>query len=157
MKISLVTPAGPGLRNGNRHTALRWAAFLRAAGHKVTVSTKDLASGADLMLALHARRSHESIVDFWRRNPSKPIVVAMTGTDIYRDIHVSGEAQESLERADRLITLQPKAGEELAPRLRGKVRVVVQSSSTLLRHRPKSGFKLCVIGHLRDEKDPLLT
>ena len=57
MKISLVTPAGPGLRNGNRHTALRWAAFLRAAGHKVLVSTEDISDAADLMLALHARRS----------------------------------------------------------------------------------------------------
>jgi len=158
MKISLVTPAGPGLRNGNRHTALRWAAFLRAAGHRVAVSTKDLASDADLMLALHARKSHESIVDFWRRNPSKPIVVALTGTDVYRDIHLSGEAQESLERADRLIVLQPRATDELAPRLREKVRVVVQSSSTALRHKPlKEKFRICVIGHLRDEKDPLLT
>jgi putative glycosyltransferase (TIGR04348 family) len=156
MKISLVTPAGPGLRNGNRHTALRWAAFLRAAGHRVAISTQDLDSDADLMLALHARKSHESIVDFWRRNPSKRIVLALTGTDVYRDIHLSGEAQESLERADRLIVLQPRAAEELAPRLREKVRVVVQSSSTALRHKPVKGrFRLCVIGHLRDEKDPL--
>ena len=42
MKISLVTPAGAGMRNGNRHTALRWASFLRAAGHKVRVSTKGI-------------------------------------------------------------------------------------------------------------------
>jgi putative glycosyltransferase (TIGR04348 family) len=158
MKISLVTPAGPGLRNGNRHTALRWAAFLRAAGHRVKVAVKELGSDADLMLALHARRSHESIVDFWRRHPDKRIVVALTGTDVYRDIRISGEAQESLERADRLITLQPKAAEELAPRLRDKVRVVVQSSSTTLRHHPGKGrFRVCVIGHLREEKDPLLT
>ena len=156
MKISLVTPAGPGLRNGNRHTALRWAAFLRAAGHRVAVSTRDLSSDADLLLALHARKSHESISDFWRRNPSKPIVVALTGTDVYRDIHLSGEAQESLERADRLIVLQPKAVDELAPRLRAKTRVVIQSSSTALRHKPvKEKFRLCVIGHLREEKDPL--
>jgi putative glycosyltransferase (TIGR04348 family) len=158
MKISLVTPAGPGLRNGNRHTAMRWATFLRAAGHRVTVAAKDLSSDADLLLALHARKSHESILDFWRRNPSKPIVVALTGTDVYRDIHLSGEAQESLERADRLIVLQPRAAEELAPRLRDKVRVVVQSSSTALRHKPvKEKFRLCVVGNLREEKDPLLT
>jgi putative glycosyltransferase (TIGR04348 family) len=158
MKISLVTPAGPGLRNGNRHTALRWAAFLRAAGHRVAVSTKDLSSEADLLLALHARKSHASIADFWRRHPSRPIVVALTGTDVYRDIHLSAEAQESLERADRLIVLQAKAADELAPRLRGKVRVVVQSSSTALRHKPaKEKFRLCVVGHLREEKDPLLT
>jgi putative glycosyltransferase (TIGR04348 family) len=157
MKISLVTPAGPGLRNGNRHTALRWAAFLRAAGHKVSVATKDLGSRADLLLALHARRSHESILDFWRNHPDRRIVLALTGTDVYRDIRISGEAQESLERADRLIVLQPRAAEELPERLRGKVRVVVQSSSTALRHRPGKKFRICVIGHLREEKDPLRT
>ena len=153
MRIALVTPAGPGTRNGNRHTALRWAAFLRAAGHKVSISTEDLSGDADLMLALHARRSHASI----RASPhEKPLVVALTGTDVYRDIRTSAEARESLELAHRLIVLQPKAAEELAAKLRKKVRVVVQSSSTTLRHRPVRGkFRICVIGHLREEKDPL--
>ncbi len=61
MRIALVTPAGPGKRNGNRHTALRWAAFLRAAGHRVAVEVDWSGGAADLMLALHARRSHASI------------------------------------------------------------------------------------------------
>ena len=155
MKISLVTPAGAGMRNGNRHTALRWAAFLRAAGHKVSVSTKDVGSDADLLLALHARRSYESILDFWRTHSDRRIVLALTGTDVYRDIRISGEAQESLERADRLIVLQPKAVEQLAPHLQAKARVVVQSSATRLRHAPAKGpFRVCVIGNLREEKDP---
>jgi putative glycosyltransferase (TIGR04348 family) len=155
MRIALVTPAGPGTRNGNRHTALRWAAFLRAAGHKVAVSTEALASGADLMLALHARRSHASIKSFPR---GKPLVVALTGTDVYRDIHESAKARESLALAHRLIVLQPQAAREVPARFRGKVRVVVQSSSTRLRHRPVAGkFRICVIGHLRAEKDPLRT
>ena len=154
MKIALVTPAGPGTRNGNRHTALRWAAFLRAAGHRVGVSVEwSPDARADAMLALHARRSHASIRKF-----SGPLIVALTGTDVYRDIHESAEARESLELADRLIVLQPKAAEELPARLRRKVRVVVQSSSTRLRHRPVAGaFRVCVIGHLRAEKDPLRT
>jgi putative glycosyltransferase (TIGR04348 family) len=155
MRIALVTPAGPGTRSGNRHTALRWAAFLRSAGHKVSVSIQHGSSAADLMLALHARRSHRSIESFPRE---KPLVVALTGTDVYRDIHSSADARESLEIADRLIVLQPKAAEELPQKLRGKVRVVVQSSSTRLRHRPVKGkFRVCVIGHLRAEKDPLRT
>jgi putative glycosyltransferase (TIGR04348 family) len=155
MKIALVTPAGPGTRNGNRHTALRWAAFLRAAGHRVSVSVDDTSSGADLMLALHARRSHASIRAFPR---DKPLVVALTGTDVYRDIRTSREAQESLELADWLIVLQPKAAEELTTRLRRKVGVVVQSSATRLRQAPVKGkFRVCVIGHLREEKDPLRT
>ncbi|HEV3007632.1 MAG TPA: selenoneine biosynthesis selenosugar synthase SenB, partial [Burkholderiales bacterium] len=129
--------------------------FLRAAGHKVSVSTQDTSSGADVMLALHARRSHPSIQSFPRE---KPLVLALTGTDVYRDIHSSTQAQESLELAHRLIVLQPKAAEELPARLRKKVRVVVQSSSTLLRHSPvMRSFRVCVIGHLREEKDPLRT
>ncbi|MGH8517767.1 MAG: selenoneine biosynthesis selenosugar synthase SenB, partial [Panacagrimonas sp.] len=137
------------------HTALRWAAFLRAAGHKVAVSTEDLASSADLMLALHARRSHASISSF---PADKPLVVALTGTDVYRDIHRSAEARESLALAHRLIVLQPHAAREVPARFRGKVSVVVQSSATRLRHRPVAGrFRVCVIGHLRPEKDPLRT
>jgi len=110
---------------------------------------------ADVMLALHARRSYSSIKAFPRE---RPLVVALTGTDVYRDIHESAEAQESLELAHRLILLQPKAAEELPARLRKKVRVVVQSASTTLAHRPVKGrFRVCVIGHLREEKDPLRT
>ena len=156
MRIALVTPAGPGARNGNRHTALRWAAFLRRAGHRVDVSvqwTPD--SRVDAMLALHARRSYPSIKTF----PSdRLLVVALTGTDVYRDIHESRQACESLELADRLIVLQSKALDELSPRLRQKAHVVVQSSATRLRHTPvKRKFRICVIGHLRAEKDPLRT
>jgi putative glycosyltransferase (TIGR04348 family) len=153
LKISLITPAGPGTRNGNRHTALRWAAFLRAAGHTVTVEVEWSGKPADLMLALHARRSHGSIVRFPKE---QPLVVALTGTDVYRDIHTSREAKESLQLADRFIVLQPKAIGELPGKYRRRARVVVQSSSTTLRHRPVGHtFRICVIGHLRDEKDPL--
>jgi len=142
------------MRNGNRHTALRWAAFLRAAGHAVEVSVQwSPERGGDAMLALDARRSHPSIKAF---PADRPLVVALTGTDLYRDIHESAEARESLELAHRLIVLQPMAGRELAPRLRRKVRVVVQSSATQLRHAPvRRRFRICVIGHLRAEKDPL--
>jgi putative glycosyltransferase (TIGR04348 family) len=156
MRIALVTPAGPGARNGNRHTALRWATFLRAAGHRVEVAvqwTPD--SRVDAMLALHARRSYASIKNF---SSDKLLVVALTGTDVYRDIQASAEAQESLELAHRLIVLQPRAAAELPVRLRRKVKVVVQSCSTRLRHDPVKGtFRVCVIGHLRGEKDPMRT
>src|ERR671935_454276 len=133
MRIALVTPAGPGTRNGNRHTALRWASFLRDAGHRVEVAvhwTPD--SRVDAMLALHARRSYASIKTF---SSDKLLVVALTGTDVYRDIHESAEAQESLELAHRLIVLQPAAAAELPARLRRKVKVVVQSCATRLRHQ----------------------
>lgn len=157
MKIALVTPAATGSRTGNRHTALRWATFLRDAGHVVTVSRQWIPDAAtELMLALHARRSHASIKAFAEMHPRRSLVVALTGTDVYRDIHDSPEARESLRLASRFVILQPEAAKELPARLRGRVHVVIQSSASLLRQRPvKRGFRLSVIGHLREEKDPL--
>lgn len=157
MRIALITPAGAGSRAGNRHTALRWAAMLRAAGHRVSVGTAwRPGDAADLMLALHARRSHASVMAFSRAHPERPLVLALTGTDVYRDIRSSKDARESLRLADRFITLQRLAARELAPGLRRKVAVVVQSSSTRLRHRPIGRvFRAVVIGHLRKEKDSL--
>jgi glycosyltransferase involved in cell wall biosynthesis len=48
------------------------------------------------------------------------------------------------------------AARELSLRLRKKASVVVQSSATRLRHEPVArAFRICVIGHLRPEKDPM--
>jgi putative glycosyltransferase (TIGR04348 family) len=80
----------------------------------------------------------------------------LTGTDLYRDIHTSRHAQQSLEWADRLIVLQPRGRDELPPRLRFKVRVIYQSTSPTWQYPAKSkdSFDVCVLGHLRHEKDP---
>src|SRR5258706_11251379 len=131
--------------------------MLRAQGHRVTVSTEWQPNHKDdLLLALHARRSHASIKTFREAHSAKPIILALTGTDVYRDIHSDKDARESLELATRFIVLQPKAIDELPMRLRSKARVVYQSCSTRLKHKPvKRTFRLCVIGHLREEKDPL--
>ncbi len=131
--------------------------MLRAAGHRVRVCTRWRSDDStELMLALHARRSHSSMRAFRERHPGRPLVLALTGTDIYRDVRASAEARASLGLADRIIVLQPKALEELPLRLRAKAHVVYQSSATRLRHAPvERGFRLCVIGHLREEKDPL--
>jgi len=90
--------------------------------------------------------------------PDLPLVVALTGTDLYRDIRVSRAAQRSLEIADRLVVLQAMALKELPRRLRRKTRVIYQSASRVRgRTRRYGAFKVCVIGHLRAEKDPLRT
>jgi putative glycosyltransferase (TIGR04348 family) len=153
MKIALITPAGPRSRSGNRHTATRWAAMLRSLGHSVRVARVWDGSSADAMIALHARRSHRSIADFRSRHPDAPLVVALTGTDLYRDIHADRDAQSSLELADRLVVLQDMGKKELAPRLRGKTRVIYQSAQAPAARRT-AGFRIVVLGHLREEKDP---
>src|SRR5262245_49102092 len=153
MKIALITPAGARSRNGNRHTALRWAAMLRSLGHSVRVSRVWDGRAADCMIALHARRSHESIADFRSRRPDGPLVVALTGTDLYRDIRTDRDAQRSLELADRLVVLQETGKEELAAHLRRKTRVIYQSAGSRS-SPPARGFRVAVLGHLREEKDP---
>jgi len=155
MKIALITPAAANSRYGNRNTAVRWAQLLRDLGHSVTVQERWNARSADVMIALHARRSHESIVGFAERYPDRPLIVALTGTDLYRDIRENANAQESLELATRMIVLQDMGLRELIPRLRRKTRVIYQSCDPIKRQSViKSCFEIIISGHLRDEKDP---
>jgi putative glycosyltransferase (TIGR04348 family) len=155
MKIAIITPAPRTARTGNRHTAARWALMLRRAGHRVEVSTQWNHGAADMMIALHARRSHPAIAAYARAFPARPLVVVLTGTDVYRDIHFDGDAQRSLALATRLVVLQDAAIDELAPALREKTRVIRQSARALSRRaRGTDDFEVLVSGHLREEKDP---
>lgn len=154
-RIAIVTPAKPGARTGNLHTAQRWAGMLRAAGYRVSVATEWTGERCDLLVALHARRSHPSVVRYRREHPAGALAVTLTGTDLYRDLPRSREARESLARADRIVVLQSEARALLSEPLQKKTNVVHQSSSARLRHRPpRRGFRIAVIGHLREEKDP---
>jgi len=153
-RLFIVTPAGAGLRNGNRHTALRWATLLRASGHKVRVEVAWNGEPCDALIALHARRSHESIARY--ASTKNPLILTLTGTDLYRDLPDSPEARASLEMAHRVIVLQDAALAELDATMRDKARVVYQSADPRLTHRPpKTPFRITVIAHLRAEKDPL--
>jgi putative glycosyltransferase (TIGR04348 family) len=165
MRIGIVTPAPPGSRYGNRITALRWARLLKALGHRVHIKQEYSGESFDLLIALHAKHSHPSIVRFHQEYPERPLIVALTGTDLYRDLPKNRQAQESLDLATRIIALQSKAIDEVWPELRDKVRVIHQSVSGKairagLSRRRKSGtvaaqtFAICVIGHLRPVKDP---
>jgi putative glycosyltransferase (TIGR04348 family) len=156
MRIFMACPAPPGSRKGNRVTATRWAIILEELGHSVTLSQEYDGEAFDLMIALHARKSHEAARRFHRRHPNKPLIVALTGTDLYHDIHTSRQAKDSLELADYLILLQPCGRDELATPLWWKVRVILQSAvaTTPRPKRSEHCFDVCVLGHLRSEKDP---
>lgn len=157
MKISLVTPAPPRSRKGNRITALRWARILGGLGHRVAVRQSFQRESCDLMLALHARRSHPSIREFHRLRPESPLILAMTGTDLYHDLHRDRTVRQSIDAATRLVVLQPEAISELPPEAGRKARVIYQSVLPPPgRFRPRDdSFEVCVLGHLRDVKDPM--
>jgi putative glycosyltransferase (TIGR04348 family) len=154
-RILIVTPAKPGSRTGNRHTAARWSAMLRSAGHRVAIATEWKGERCDLLIALHADRSHESVRRYRSARPDAPLIVALTGTDLYRDLPTSRKAQASLDLADCIIVLQSEAKRTLKKKWRRKTHVVYQSSDTKLRHAPPARpFRIAVVGHLRKVKDP---
>jgi len=169
MRIGIVTPAPRDSRYGNRITAVRWAKILRRLGNQVSVLQKYDGKPYDLLVALHARRSHPSIVSFRRQHPKAPVIIALTGTDLYRDIRTNHLTRQSLENATRIVVLQPKAIDELRPSLRDKTRIIYQSVEDsrkpakirVRKQEPKkrlnATFDVCVIGHLRSVKDPFRT
>jgi putative glycosyltransferase (TIGR04348 family) len=157
VNIRLITPAPPRSRAGNRATAARWAAILRALGHHVRISVDYGGEPADLMVALHAWRSADAIARFAQDYPDRPLVVTLTGTDAYRFIHSHPETTlRSIALAHRLVGLHDLIAETVPPEHRGKVRVIYQSARPIAARRPaKTCFLVCVAGHLREEKDPL--
>lgn len=109
------------------------------------------------MVALHARRSRAAIAAWRALAPRRPLVVVLTGTDVYRDVPAGdADARASLEDADRLVVLQEDALAHLPARLRAKARVVHQSAATLrpLARKPARRLHALLVAHLREEKDP---
>lgn len=154
-RLFIVTPARAGSRTGNLHTAQRWAGLLRRAGHRVEVGTTWSGEPCDALIALHARRSHDSVLAWRRARPEGGLVVVLTGTDLYKDLPASKEAKQSLALADRVVVLQDHAPTLLPKHVRRKTQVVFQSATPSARASPPSRrFRVCVVGHLREEKDP---
>jgi len=157
-RIAIVSPAAASDNNGNWQTASRWARFL---DQRYRVQVMGAWPGADqpepeLLIALHARRSAAALAAFCEHYPDRPRILVLTGTDLYRDIDTAPEARTSLESATALVVLQEAGPERLPPRLRAKTHVIYQSAPALLpvpdKHRRH--LDICMIGHLRLEKDP---
>jgi putative glycosyltransferase (TIGR04348 family) len=149
-------PARAGATSGNGVTAMRWAGFLRDLGHRVTVRTSYEGEGGDLLVALHARKSAPS-VRRWRRDRGRaPVVLALTGTDLYPSLARSAAAVATAATADRIVVLQSEALRALPTGQRRKAVVIHQSLPRLRRRRPvrRAGFLVLVLSHLRAVKDP---
>jgi putative glycosyltransferase (TIGR04348 family) len=153
--LCIVTPALADANNGNWQTAKRWAQMLSGHYRVRLRSAWPDGEDADVLLALHARRSAASVAAWAQAHPDRPLVLALTGTDLYKDIHDNADAQRSLELAHRLIVLQAQGVAELPRPLRAKTRVLYQSSTprqTAVKTRKH--LRVVMVGHLRDEKWP---
>jgi putative glycosyltransferase (TIGR04348 family) len=160
--LLLVTPYLADANNGNWRTAARWARLLSPWYRVIVQAASDPVAGgpradAVALIALHARRSHPAIAAWRRAHPERALLVALTGTDLYRDLPAGDAAtRSSLALADRLIVLQEDAPAHLAPALRTKTRVVFQSARPLVPspHKRIDRLHCVLVAHLREEKDP---
>ncbi len=109
---------------------MRWAVMLRSLGHRTTVAQTFVNQRCDLLIALHARRSFLSVQRYRRLRGDAPLIVALTGTDLYHDLPRSKRARRSLDWATRLVTLQSHAVQALPKACRDKARVIYQSVPT---------------------------
>ncbi len=107
------------------------------------------------MIALHARRSAAAVQAWRQAHAQRPLVVVLTGTDLYRDIATDADAQRSLQLADRLVVLNECGLASLPAELHAKTVVCLQSSPArkALAKTPRH-LRALMVGHLRDEKHP---
>jgi putative glycosyltransferase (TIGR04348 family) len=131
--------------------------MFRSLGHSCAIAPAYAGEDVGCLVALHARKSAESVLAYRAAYPRRRIILVLTGTDVYRDIRRSRIAVRAMEAADVLVTLQPEAIRELPARLRYKARAIVQSAPNKrhARRRRDGTLNICVLGHLRAEKDPM--
>lgn len=161
-QIVIVSPALADANNGNWQTARRWQHLLQSDfSVRIIKQWPDGAvAGQDAaMLALHARRSADSISAWAQARGAQVgapgLAVVLTGTDLYRDIQSDPQARHSLQLAQRLVLLQELGPEALPAGLRARSVVIFQSTSAR-QTLPKTGHHLraVMVGHLREEKSP---
>ncbi len=149
-----MTPALADANNGNWQTAHRWCRML-AGAYRVRLASKWEAGEEAVMIALHARRSAASVAQWRSQRRSAPLVVVLTGTDLYRDVAGDASAQASLQAADRLIVLNQLGAAALPASLQPKARVVLQScAARQTLPRTPQHLRALMVGHLRPEKSP---
>jgi putative glycosyltransferase (TIGR04348 family) len=157
VKTIIVTPERPDATLGNSITAQRWGDILGRLGHEAKIVTEWAGEECGLLIALHARRSHSSIKRFREAHPGRPLIVALTGTDLYGDLPSNAEANESLALATRIVVLQEAALDELDSAAQAKAAVIYQSAVPPQYREPPADdcFEVCVLSHIREVKDPL--
>jgi putative glycosyltransferase (TIGR04348 family) len=132
--------------------------MLRSLGHRVELVTRYDDTRSDLMIALHAWRSADSVRAWRARYPRAPLIVGLGGTDIYRFQQSDPDVTlGSMRTADMLVGLHDLVSDAIPEELHAKLRVIYQSVPPLPRRLPplRDVFEVLVVGHLREEKDPL--
>ena len=154
-RVTIVSPALAAANNGNWRTASRWQRFLASTADVTVAGSWREDADADLLIALHARRSAASIARWRHRRPEAPLVLVLTGTDLYRDLDDDPDARHSVECASRIVVLQEAGLARLDAAAQAKAIVIVQSAPASRAQHAQADADFVAVGHLRSEKDPV--
>ena len=153
MKIEIVIPPRHGLGTGNSRTARQWVGVFDAMGHEVAVSEGGDRFEGGLLVVLHGVKCRPALVAYREAKPKGKVVLCLTGTDLYGE-H-GADLLASMAEADRLVVLQKLGLERVPEEFREKTRVIVQGARRMFRGSGEKRCQVCVVGHLREVKDPL--
>jgi putative glycosyltransferase (TIGR04348 family) len=159
-RVVIVTPYLADANNGNWRTAERWRAMLAPSFEAIVQNdwhdSQD--DACDLLIALHARRTHATVARYREAHPHAPLIVTLTGTDLYKDLAAKppdADALDSIHLANALIVLQEDAIRHVPKTARNNAHVIYQSCPPLpAATRARGRLQCVVVGHLRDEKSP---
>ncbi len=153
--VLIVCPATAADDDHPLHIATRWARMLH--GHcRTAVVPRWSGEPADRLFALDARRSAASVDAWSRAQPARPVLLALTGTDLYRDILFDAATQRALQQSSRLLVMQEQAPQQLSAAMRAKCSVV-HASARPLRALPPPRARLRAVqaGTLCEQRDPM--
>ncbi|MDA7526020.1 glycosyltransferase [Verrucomicrobiales bacterium] len=165
-RILLACPYPLDSPRGNSVSANRIIGILEGLGHTVIpISGRTSSEGSgDLLIALHARKSATAIESFHAKHPQRPVIILLTGSDLYADLEGPPEnratVKQTLALATRLVVAQGASIADIPETFRDKARVVPKSLltkvPTRMKNRSPGLLNVVLSSHLRPAKAPLL-
>ena len=161
MRVLVTTPYGLDSLQGNTVSAKRIVSLLHEAGlDSEVVSDGSSFADADVLIALHARKSAHFIDAFLHANPEGKVLLYLTGTDLYSDIPKGCVISDnSMKQADALVVSQEASFHSVPEKYQSKISVIY-TSIQLPKHElyaSDNGVSIfSCIGHLRAVKQPFM-
>ena len=146
---------------GNSVSARRIAGRIADLGWRTELTSGYQDQEASILIALHARRGAEAVEVVSKRPPGNPIVLVLTGTDLYKDLpNGDRTCVRSMELADALVIYQEASAEAVPARFHDKLHTIWKSVDLpipdALPPPAERPLTLTILAHLRTIKDPFL-
>ncbi len=164
--IKIFSPSGDNVVTGNYVTAKRYAYHLQNLGHRVFICNgfegKVNVEGLRCAFVLHAEKGFHVIKELAAKNV--PVVLVLTGTDLYRDIISTKNSKKehclkSIQLASAIVVLHENAVSDLLKVVsfpRERIFVVLQSVVDFKKRsfffKKKNHYKILLLSNIRKEK-----